>query len=114
MPKDKEFFGGANKSTKDASGLRSANEMTDSCPEKGWGGVGAIPGVDANVNAPIRSASDSGFDPDGDTMPGQPFSTSMGTQDAEVPVSQFIDVGEAVGPNTGAGLRSAVGDNVDS
>jgi hypothetical protein len=106
--KDKELSG-PNSSTKDASGLRSANEMTDTCPEQGWGGVDNVPGIDPGMSPPLRSSVDAGFDPAGGLVDGPGPNVSMSGDDVDVPLTTLMNVGEEPSEKTGAGLRTAVG-----
>lgn len=106
--KDKELSG-PNHSTKDASGLRSANEMTDTCPDKGWGGEDSIPGVDPGNAAPIRSSANQGFSPNDQMVGGPPPEVSMSGDDVGMPLTTLMNIGEEPGEKTGAGLRTAVG-----
>lgn len=106
--KDKELSG-PNTSHKDASGLVSASDMSMPCPDKGWGGVDDVPGVDPGMGAPIQSSVDRGFDPSGKMVGGPGPDVSMGGNDVEVPLTTLINVGEEPGEMTGAGLRTAVG-----
>lgn len=115
---DDKTLTGSNKSHMDsASGLRSANDMSDSIPAKGWGGEEEISGVDmGNGGGALRSASASGVSMGGPTGSG-PAMTSMNgpsADDADVPMSILMNVGEEPGPTTGAGLRSAVGESPEA
>jgi hypothetical protein len=98
-----------NKSTNDPSGLRSANEMAGSLPDKGWGGVDNVPGIDPGMTPPIRSTVDMGFSPNGGMVGGPGPDVSMSGDDVELPLTTLIDVGEQPSEMTGAGLRTAVG-----
>lgn len=115
---DQKTLTGSNQSHMDsASGLRSANDMSDSVPAKGWGGEEEISGVDmSNGGGALRSASSSGIGMGG-PVGGAPVSTDMGgasADDADVPLTILLNVGEEPGPLTGAGIRTAVGDSPKS
>lgn len=105
---DEKTLSGHKAGTTDASGLRSANDMTDSIPMEGWGAVHQLPGVDADSNEKIRSAAGEQVDFSGKSAPGQPMSAQFGAPETEVPLTILINTGEEMGPTTGAGLRSAV------
>lgn len=105
--KDSTLTGAGKPGNKDASGLRSANDMDDSVPEKGWGGVEEIPGVDSSGSVPMKSAADVGMG-FGGPVGGMPISIGVDGDDVDVPLATLMNVGEEPGPNTGAGLRSAV------
>ncbi len=110
---DKEFFKSSGAAT-DASGLRSANDMTDAIPDQGWTASGSIPGVDNPGNEPINSAADSSVSFNGNSVPTPPYMTDMsGPADAEIPLNVLMSADEPMGPTTGAGLRSAVGEPVN-
>ena len=98
----------ANKSHMDSSsGVRSASDMGDSIPEKGWGAVEDIPGVGSmSGGAPMRTSADRGVDVGG-PVGGAPIPTGAGG--GIPPITTLIDIGEPPGETTGAGLRSAVG-----
>jgi hypothetical protein len=99
---------------RDASGLVSANEMTDTCPPMGWGQVSQMPGVDAAAGAPLNTASGSAVMFDGHREIPFPDPVSFGNPETGgVPMMMLIDVAEPMGPNQGAGLRSAVEKPVD-
>lgn len=106
--KDKELSG-PNSSTKDPSGLRSANEMAGPLPDKGWGGIDNVPGIDSGMTPPIRSTVDVGFSPNGEMVGGAGPDTDTSGNDVELPLQTLMTVGEEPSETTGAGLRTAVG-----
>lgn len=107
--KDNELSG-PNKSFHDPSGLVSSSDMSMPCPDKGWGGVEEVPGVDAGMTPPIRSSVDRGFSPNGEMVGGPGPDVSMTSKDdTDVPLQTLTDVGERPDSTTGAGLRTAVG-----
>lgn len=98
---------------KDPSGLLSADTESMPVPDQGWTATGSIPGVDAGNGAPMRSAAGSQVDFSGKSAPGEPFSTDIsGPADVEIPLNVLMSCDEPMGPTTGAGLRSAVGEEV--
>lgn len=104
---DKEFFKSSGANT-DASGLRSANDMTDSIPDQGWTASGSIPGIDNPGPEPINSAIGTSVSFNGQSAATDPYMTDIsGPADAEVPLNVLMSVDEPMGPTTGAGLRSA-------
>lgn len=115
---DDKTLTGSNKSHTDStSGLRSANDMSDSIPSQGWGGQEEISGVDmSNGSGALRSASGSGIDMGG-PVGGAPASVNpngSSADDSDVSLTVLMDVGESPGPMEGAGLRSAVGSSPKS
>lgn len=97
---------------KDPSGLISADDMGGPLPNQGWTATGEIPGIDPGDGANMKSASGSMVDFAGSSMPGEPFSTDMsGKADLELPLNVLMSADEPMGPTTGAGLRSAVGED---
>jgi hypothetical protein len=111
---DKTLTGSNQSHTDGASGLRSANDMSDAIPSKGFGAQEEISGVGSNAGgAPVRSASGSGIDMGG-PVGGAPASVNPdgpSADDTDVPLTILMNVGEEPGPMTGAGLRSAVGES---
>lgn len=98
-----------NKSTHDPSGLVSANEMAGPLPDKGWGGIDNVPGIDSGMTPPIRSTVDMGFSPNGSMVGGPGPDTDTSGNDVGLPLETLMDVGEQPDATTGAGLRTAVG-----
>lgn len=97
---------------KDPSGLLSADMESMPIPDQGWSAMGEIPGLDSGDGANMKSASGSQVDFAGSSMPGEPFSTDMsGKADLELPLNVLMSADEPMGPRTGAGLRSAVGED---
>lgn len=111
--KDTELSGPKTSHHDASSGLTSANDMSDSCPAKGWGGQEEISGVDNPGGSPMRTAADQGMGFGGPTG-GAPISTGMDGDDVDVPMTMVMDLGESPGPLTGGGLRSAVGESPKS
>jgi hypothetical protein len=109
---DQKTLTGSNQSHHDsASGLTSANDMSDSIPAKGWGGEEEMSGVDMGQGGgTLRTASGSGID-FGGPVGGAPIPTGPEGDDADVPLTVLMNIGEEPGPMTGAGLRSAVGES---
>lgn len=98
---------------KDSSGLLSADDMGGPLPDQGWTATGSIPGIDAANGAPMNSAAGSQVNFSGKSNPGEPYSTNMsGETDVELPLAVLLSADEPMGPTTGAGLRSAVGEDV--
>ena len=112
---DSKTFGQHKPGNMDSSGLRSANDMTDSCPEVGWTASDNIPGVDEPGGVSLNTAGDSVVDFSGSNEPGQPFTprTSGPVADGVPPLAVLLSADEPMGPNTGAGLRSAVDEQVN-
>lgn len=99
---------------KDPSGLLSADDDIGALPDQGWSATGSIPGIDAAAGLPINSAAGEQVDFSGKSAPGEPFTgTDMSGQgDQGLPMAVLMSADEPMGPTTGAGLRSAVGEDV--
>lgn len=98
---------------KDPSGLLSADMEALPVPDQGWTATGSIPGVDEGGMPNFNSAAGSQVDMSGSRTPGEPFSTDIsGPADVELPLNVLLSADEPMGPTTGAGLRSAVGEDV--
>jgi hypothetical protein len=114
--RDKDLTG-SNKSTKDpVSGLRSANDMVDAIPAKGWGAEEEVSGVDNPAGVSVKTASNKGIDFGGPVGSEPAYHNPNGpsADDTDVSLLMTMNVGEEPKEMTGAGLKTAVGTFVKS
>lgn len=111
---NKDMPSGHSMGFKDPSGLLSADDSIGPLPDQGWTATGSIPGIDAAAGLPVNSAAGSQVDFSGKSAPGEPYTgTNMSGQgDQGLPMNVLMSADEPMGPTTGAGLRSAVGEPV--